>query len=158
MALQIGRLPTVPEYYQEYINKSVNLIDEPKQCCPFHKENTPSFSYMREKGVWSCFGACHCVGADVIEMHRRHFKLNTREEAELSLRKICRCTKKSSAKLEQQRIVIDEEKVEYNQARSIAHLMANTVERYLELDYLESKYPNETWEFENLVAKWKAGK
>lgn len=157
MSLQFGRLPTVPEYYKEYINRSVNLIDEPKQCCPFHKENTPSFSYMREKGVWSCFGACHCIGADVIEMHRRHFKLSTRDEAERSLRKICRCTVKPSTRLEQKRIIIDEDSVEYNQARVTARLMANTPERWLELDYLESKYPNETWEFENLVNKWKAG-
>lgn len=157
MALQFGRLPTVPEYYREYINRSVDLIEEPKQCCPFHKENTPSFSYMREKGVWSCFGACHCIGADVIEMHRRHFKLSTRDEAERNLRKICRCTTKPSTRLEQKRIIIDEDGVEYNQARVTARLMANTPERWLELDYLESKYPNETWEFENLVNKWKAG-
>lgn len=157
MALQLGRLPTVPEYYKEYINRSVNLIDEPKQCCPFHKENTPSFSYMREKGVWSCFGACHCIGADVIEMHRRHFKLSTRDEAETSLRKICRCTKKPGTRLEQQRVIVNEGEVEYKQARALAHMLANNPERWAELDYLESKTPNETWEFENLVNKWKGG-
>ena len=52
----VGRRPTVPEYYQEHVNSSVNLIDSPKQCCPFHQENTPSFSFNVETGRWSCFG------------------------------------------------------------------------------------------------------
>ena len=47
-----GRLPTIPEYYMDFINKNVDLTKEPKQCCPFHKEDTPSFSYSAMKKVW----------------------------------------------------------------------------------------------------------
>ena len=76
-----GRMPTVPEYYEEQINQGVDLIMYPKQCCPFHQENTPSFSYNIATGRWSCFGKCHAHG-DVIDMHQRWFHFSTREEAE----------------------------------------------------------------------------
>ena len=79
--MQYGILPTVPQYYKDWINPKVDLAQEPKQCCPFHREDTPSFSYDVRSGRWSCFGACHTHG-DVIDMHRRKFHFNTREEAE----------------------------------------------------------------------------
>lgn len=71
---------SIPEYYRLYIDSNVNLRDEPKQCCPFHQEDTPSFSYSPERGVWRCFGACK-TGGDVIEMHRKWKNLETKEEA-----------------------------------------------------------------------------
>lgn len=76
----IGRLPTIPEYYQRFIDQKVNLLWEPKQCCPFHKEDTPSFSYSVEKDVWRCFGACKC-GGDVVALHRKNYHLKSREDA-----------------------------------------------------------------------------
>ena len=45
-------------------------------------------------GVWSCFGACKVRGADVIKMHQMKFHLNTREEAEESLRSLYKCPKR----------------------------------------------------------------
>ena len=86
--MEYGTMPTVAQYYKDFIDAKVDLIKEPKQCCPFHKEKTPSFSYMPQRGVWSCFGACKVRGADVIKMHQMKFHLNTREEAEESLRSL----------------------------------------------------------------------
>ena len=65
--MEYGTMPTVAQYYKDFIDAKVDLIKEPKQCCPFHKEKTPSFSYMPQRGVWSCFGACKVRGADVIK-------------------------------------------------------------------------------------------
>ena len=83
----VGRFPTIPEYYTLMINSSVDLIEEPKQCCPFHHEDTPSFSYSVSKNVWRCFGGCH-TGGDVIELHRMNYHIRSREEAKQSLQRI----------------------------------------------------------------------
>lgn len=36
-----------------------------KACCPFHDENTPSFTVNQVKGYWKCFGGCG--GGDAIK-------------------------------------------------------------------------------------------
>ena len=77
-------LLSIPEYYKRYINHNVDLSIETKQCCPFHHEDTPSFSYSPERGTWRCFGACH-KGGDVIDLHQLNYKLSNREEAKRSL-------------------------------------------------------------------------
>ncbi|MGK5090540.1 CHC2 zinc finger domain-containing protein, partial [Deltaproteobacteria bacterium TL4] len=40
-----------------------------KGLCPFHQEQTPSFSVNPEKGVWNCLG-CH-QGGDLIDFIRK---------------------------------------------------------------------------------------
>lgn len=77
---EIRRVITVPEYYSKYIDSSVSLMSSPKQCCPFHKENTPSFIYDQTKGKWRCYGACK-TGGDVIALHQKKKKLKSRDEA-----------------------------------------------------------------------------
>ena len=71
---------TIPEYFRKYINPDIDLDKTPKICCPFHEEDTPSFSYSAERGVWRCFGACHC-GGDVYDLHRKNKHFKTRQEA-----------------------------------------------------------------------------
>lgn len=154
MSWPVGRFPTIPEYYKEAIDKNVDLIAEPKQCCPFHHEDTPSFSYSKEKMIWSCFGACHAIGKDVIEMHRRNYKLNTYEEAEMSLRHICQYPKSKITKLVKQSIVINSEETEQKELEAQAILLASTPDRWLELDYVMSKYPINTRDLRELVYKW----
>ena len=95
--MQYGILPTVPGYYKDWINSKVDLASEPKQCCPFHKEDTPSFSYDVRTGRWSCFGACHMYGKDVIDMHQKKFHFSTRAEAENDLYEKYHIPKKSIA-------------------------------------------------------------
>lgn len=155
MSWPVGRFPTIPEYYKEAIDHSVALVQAPKQCCPFHKEDTPSFSYSIEKMVWSCFGACHAVGKDVVEMHRRNYKMNTREEAEASLRFLCQYPKITPKHLIQKIVLVNDEEVEQKQLEQEATILADTPDRWLELDYVMSKYPVSVYELRDLVNKWK---
>lgn len=152
-----GRLPTVPEYYQEFINKEVNLVAAPKQCCPFHKENTPSFSYNVATGRWACFGKCHTSG-DVIDMHQRTFHMESRAEAEADLR--AKCGMSITVSLED--LVNKEEYISENDIENeVVYLeavqLANTPERWLELDYVMSKSPYERVNLQELIYKWKGG-
>ena len=47
----------IRELIEEYVDLEGNP-DRPKARCPFHEENTPSFTVNPEKGSWYCFGAC----------------------------------------------------------------------------------------------------
>lgn len=133
---------TIPEYFARFINPAVDLDLNPKQCCPFHKEDTPSFSYSPEKGVWRCFGACK-FGGDVIALHQKNFKLRNREEAEKSLRRLL-------GEAPEQTFTIhddpkpDERKAAYNAAYAKAILVAKTIKDWEELDYLMGQYPPST--------------
>lgn len=46
-----------------------------KALCPFHTEKTPSFIISPDKGLWTCFGACHTSG-DVISFAQRWHNLD----------------------------------------------------------------------------------
>lgn len=151
-----GRIPTVPEYYREFINSSVDLIDNPKQCCPFHQENTPSFSYDVRTGRWSCFGKCHAHG-DVFDMHQRWFHFGTREEAEQDLYTKCNVPRKTLFDVfttEKENHYISQSEVDDNVLYSKAISLANTPERWLQLDYVMSKSPLESYELQELINEW----
>lgn len=150
-----GRLPTVPEYYSEYIDKGVDLTMYPKQCCPFHQEDTPSFSYNIPTGRWSCFGKCHAHG-DVIEMHKRWFHFSTREEAEKDLRIKYRVPEETieTKMLKANSILVSEEKVDDEAVYAQACSLANNTERWIELDYAMSKTPFNRNEVLGLIYKW----
>ncbi len=151
-----GRYPTVAEYYSEHINKSVDLTSSPKQCCPFHDEDTPSFSYNLKTGRWSCFGKCHAHGG-VEEMHKRHFHFPTIEEAIADLNSRYQVKEKTiEDKIRDVNMtVINEEKIEEEALYSLAVTLANTVERWLELDLVMSYYPLDTIELQVLVNRWR---
>lgn len=149
-----GTMPTVAQYYKDFIDAKVDLIKEPKQCCPFHKEKTPSFSYMPQRGVWSCFGACKVRGADVIKMHQMKFHLNTREEAEESLRSLYKCPKREETRLIEKRVVINESDVEYQSLVNRCILLADTPEKWVELDELMTYYPPEILDLQDLITRW----
>ena len=162
MALEIyGRYPTVPEYYQAFIDKTVDLTSQPKQCCPFHKEDTPSFSYDGRTGKWSCFGACHALGRDVIDMHMRWFKYKTKDDAEDDLARRCKVDRIKQVTLEPENIFVNQKKVDLKvsllQALQIAKNTKDPEEqarRYIELDEIMSKYPISEDEIYNLYIKW----
>lgn len=155
-----GRLPTVPEYYVEHINNAVDLTASPKQCCPFHKEDTPSFSYNPATGRWSCFGKCHAHG-DVIDMHMRYYHYSSREEAEHDLNVRYNVPRKNSMEAlirAASAPLISEEKVEDNVLYGDACRLANCPERWLELDYVMSKVPFDRNELQSLIYKWRGKK
>ena len=153
MLQKTGSLPTIPEYYKEMINRNVDLEREPKQCCPFHKEELPSFSYSAERGVWRCFGGCKC-GGDVIDLHRKNYHLSSRDEAEKSLNALCGIVKRAKVVLESQPIHVSESRIEGEQLYQKALVLANTIERWIELDYFMSKVPIELIGLMELVQKW----
>lgn len=150
-----GRLPTVPEYYQEHIDSKVDLVVAPKQCCPFHQENTPSFSFDIKTGRWSCFGKCHAHG-DVVEMHRRYYHFGTREEADKDLRIRYHVPKDTfeDVTLKSKSALISEEEVDNNVVYTTAVSLANCPERWLELDYEMSKHPFDRNAIQTLINKW----
>ena len=151
-----GRLPTVPEYYMEHINKGVDLTADPKQCCPFHKEDTPSFSYNPATGRWSCFGKCHAHG-DVIDMHMRWMHFNNKDEAkkDLEIRYDAR-TMPNLRKLQSNAdVLVSEDNVEDQTTYAEAVALANTPERWIELDYAMSKTPFDRIAIRELINKWK---
>ena len=129
----IGRLPTIPEYYRDWINKNVDLEYNPKQCCPFHKEDTPSFSYSAEKGKWRCFGSCKC-GGDIIDLHKKNYHLRSRTEAECSLKNLYHIVDKIELKRENVNLFVDDDKITQEVIYQKALLLANNVEKWLELD------------------------
>lgn len=150
----VGRFPTIPEYYTLMINSSVDLIEEPKQCCPFHHEDTPSFSYSVSKNVWRCFGGCH-TGGDVIELHRMNYHLRSREEAKQSLQRIFEVTESVSLKDDLTERVVDENRINENSVYLQAlRLSGDNPDRWLELDYVMSKYPVEASHLTELIDNW----
>ena len=135
-------LISIPEYFTRFIDKRVDLNRTQKICCPFHEEDTPSFSYSPEKGLWRCFGACK-VGGDVIALHQKNYRLHSRREAEDSLYKLLGLSVVGT----QRRIekgVADERAVAFKAAYAKAAIVARTVEDWDELDYIMSQYPPET--------------
>ena len=139
----IGRLPTIPEYYRDWINKNVDLEYNPKQCCPFHKEDTPSFSYSAEKGKWRCFGSCN-------------YHLRSRTEAECSLKNLYHIVDKIELKRENVNLFVDDDKITQEVIYQKALLLANNVEKWLELDYFMSKTPIDITELESIVKRWES--
>lgn len=129
---------SIPEYFKRFIDSRVDLTVENKICCPFHKEDTPSFSYSPERGTWRCFGACKC-GGDVIELHRVNNKLKDRATAEASLRELLGIKREVTFKRE--RPTVDKETVERRLSYTRAIACAKTVDDWLELDQIMSYSP-----------------
>lgn len=148
-----GRLPTIPEYYMMFIDKATDLISNPKQCCPFHKENTPSFSYSAEKEVWRCFGACNC-GGDVVDLHAKKFGIRSRKEAEHSIKAMFAVKEVAEAKIDATTIIVNADRVTLEQLYQKACLLAGTAGRWAELDYIMSIYPLEAGRLSDLLGKW----
>ena len=146
---------TVPEYYKKYIDKNVNLTDTPKVCCPFHKEDTPSFSYNPVTGRWRCFGACK-VGGDVIALHQKNYKLSSRKEAESSLKSLLGIqptVPKTLSDLNEP-VVLNEDDIELDKIYNLCLLHANSVDRWIDMDYIMSISPVDIYRLKDLLKKW----
>lgn len=137
-------LITIPEYFSRFIDPKVNLDQTPKICCPFHNEDTPSFSYSPDKGIWRCFGACH-FGGDVIAMHQKHYNLRNRQEAEKSLYRLLGYKEPANPIAARQAVVVEpnEREVRLKAAYAQAIMVATTPDDWDELDYIMSQYPQD---------------
>lgn len=146
---------TIPQYYQKYIDNTVNLNDINSVCCPFHKEHTPSFVYKQETGTWRCYGACK-TGGTVIDLHRMNYKLKNNTEAEASLRSVLGLPTVSIKSLDNLNdyVFIDEDSIELDRIYNLCLMYAKTVDRWLEMDYVMSIYPVEIVRLKNLLKKW----
>ncbi len=136
-------LITIPEYFSRFIDPTVDLNITPKVCCPFHNEDTPSFSYSADKGVWRCFGACH-FGGDVVAMHQKHYGLRNREEAEKSLYRLLGYKQAAQAPtfiLAPPRA--NEREVAFKSAYAKALLVARTPDDWDALDYIMGQHPQD---------------
>lgn len=133
-------LLTIPEYFARFIDPKVDLNQTPKICCPFHQEDTPSFSYSPDKGVWRCFGACH-FGGDVVAMHQKHYKLRSREEARTSLYRLLGYKEQVVHQVE--KAEPNEREVRFKVAYANALMVAVTPDDWDALDYIMSQYPQD---------------
>ena len=129
---------SIPDYFRRFIDSTVDLSTDNKVCCPFHKEDTPSFSYSPERNTWRCFGACH-IGGDVIALHQKNYKLPDRASAKASLLAILGI--KNEVTFERPKVSANEELVRERLIYAKALELAVTVEDWLELDYIMSFHP-----------------
>lgn len=72
----------VTNYFNIRINRAW------KGLCPFHNENTPSFSIHPKKQIWHCFGCGK--GGDVISLVQELLNCNAYESAK-QVNEICNC-------------------------------------------------------------------
>ncbi len=134
-------LITIPEYFSRFIDPTVDLNTTPKVCCPFHHEDTPSFSYSADKGVWRCFGACH-FGGDVIAMHQKHYGLRNREEATKSLYRLLGYRQAAQAPvLVMEEPHANEREVAFKTAYAKALMVARCPDDWDALDYIMGQHP-----------------
>lgn len=141
-------LPTIPQYFKQYVDANIDLEATPHIACPFHNETSgQSFSYSAERGIWRCFGACHC-GGDVIELHRLNFKLKDRDTAEAALCKLLGIKIQHRPLLKPKEIEVDESDVERRRIYAKALRLAKNPDDWDELDYILSKVPYDVKELE----------
>lgn len=147
---------TVPQYFSKFIDNKVNLEITNKVCCPFHNENTPSFSYNPSTGKWRCFGACK-TGGGVIEMHRMNYKLNSNKEAEKSLCNLLGVPYEVNTSLDMniEAFTLNDDNIELDKIYSKCLLNCNSIERQIELDYVMSIFPVDVIRLKSLLRKWR---
>lgn len=72
---KIAESVSLPDYYMDYVDETINLDRYNRDCCPLHDEDSPSFFYFEDSGRFHCFG-CDKSGT-VVDLH---YYLRKREE------------------------------------------------------------------------------
>lgn len=144
----LEKLPTIPQYFQQYVDIKINLDNTPSIPCPFHSEKTgKSFSYSKQLGIWRCFGSCH-RGGDVIDMHQLNYHIKSYEEAAKSLCSLYGIQFEVAPTFERETVKADEREVYRRRLLASANAVATTPDDWIELDFIVSKYPYDTAELE----------
>lgn len=68
-------LPKVIDYYTQQFTQLKIKPEWTSVCCPFHEDHKPSLSLNLQTGGFFCFG-CQARGGDIIDFHRRRYRLN----------------------------------------------------------------------------------
>lgn len=141
-------LPSIPKYYRDHVDPQVDLSVTPSIPCIFHNEtHGRSFSYKAGSEIWRCFGACHC-GGDVIDLHRHHYKLRSREEATKSLYRLYGLHY-DPVRLSMPKAAEPDRTDAYRRRVYEAALrLAVTPDDWIQLDYIVSKVPYSVTELE----------
>lgn len=133
---------SIPDYWRDYVNANIDLRTDPKQACPFHHEqHGQSFSYSEEKGYWSCFGACHVLGGDVVRMHMLNYHIESYEKAEESLARLYGIKNEKEITFYRQQPKVDDREVKLRVAIAQAEGLATDPDSWVELDLIMSQYP-----------------
>lgn len=132
---------TIAQYFNNYVKSKDQLKEDEdsKLCCPWHEEDTPSFTYSAKRQLWRCWGACGC-GGNVIAMHKKNYGLATDEEAINSLFELLHIDKTDLTLEKSKPRDYNVSDVEYASAYQKALMVAKTVDDWLELDYLMSQH------------------
>lgn len=145
MRSQLSKLIEIPDYWRDYVNPEVDLRKYPKQPCPFHDEkHGQSFSYASDRGYFSCFGACHVLGGDVVQLHMLNYKIRDYTKAEESLARLYGLRLEKKITFEKPKTHVNMREVENRIAVATAEQLATDPESWLELDMIMSQYPPDT--------------
>ena len=130
------------DYWKKYVDSEVDLNDTPKMQCPFHGEkHGKSFSYWAEKNKFSCFGACHVHGGDIVDLHMLNRRIKSRREAEDDLYRIYKLERPkedfSSPTIAEASLT----QVELNSQIGKAQLLCKGPDDWIALDRIMSEYP-----------------
>lgn len=145
----INGLPSIPAYFKEHVDVTIDLEKTPSIPCPFHDEKSgKSFSYSRNLNIWRCFGACHC-GGDVVDLHKLNMRIKSRKEAEKSICKIYGLNYNEIPDFSSKKEVeVNPHDVRKRRAYACAVRLAKTPDDWIELDYILSKVPYDVKELE----------
>ena len=125
MKSRLEKMIAIPDYWHDYVNPKVDLRANPKQPCPFHHEqHGQSFSYRADKNYFSCFGACHVLGGDVVRLHMLNYRLHDYEEAERSLARLYGITLEKELSFEPKTVVVNDKDIAYRVAYAKACALA----------------------------------
>lgn len=139
----LTKMISIPDYWHDYVNPNVDLRANPKQPCPFHhEEHGQSFSYKEGENYFSCFGACHVIGGDVVSMHMLNYKIKDFDKAEESLARLYNIKLEAEElKFEKEETHVSERDVRFRVAYAQACKLAKTPDDWIVLDYIMSQYP-----------------
>ena len=141
-------LPSIPQYFKEYVDSNIDLDKTPSIPCPFHNEKSgKSFSYSRNLNIWRCFGQCH-RGGSVVDLHQLNHGIKSRKEAEKALYALYELPYNETLSFEKEEVKVNENDVHRRRVYATAVDIAKTPDDWDELDYILSKVPYDVKELE----------
>lgn len=149
---------SLPDYYMDYVDESLDLDRYNRDCCPLHDEDSPSFFYFEDSGRFHCFG-CDKSGF-VTDLH---FYLKLREDesftqvkAVLELSKLYKIEIPNlfkEASIEEKSKLPKYEKLGFKRKEELQKPLKK-VETDFEIKLKKSKHFLKVEDYKELVNKW----